>query len=114
MARSHRTSDTTAPSIVPSISPSIFQTLEPRRLLSGSQITYANFASTSGLVLNGYGKSATTNKNHALILTDALPAEARTAYFNTAVGTQTFSTTFAFGISPGDQTADGFTFVLQN
>src|SRR5271154_3235843 len=90
-----------------------FELLESRRLLSVSQIDFSNFASTTGLVTTGYGKSAVTDKKQ-LVLTDGNGGEGRSVYWATQVGTQTFTTSFQFQIGAGAQTADGFTFLLQN
>jgi hypothetical protein len=92
-----------------------FEGLESRRLLSAgtSTVNFANFASTSGLVLNGFGSSAATAKNE-LLLTDGSGNEARSVWTSQEVGTQTFSTSFLFQINSGAQLGDGFTFTLQN
>jgi hypothetical protein len=98
-----------------SIISTTLEKLEPRRLLSASpQINYLGFATTHGLVLNGYGSAPTTSGSGQLILTDGAPDEARSVYFNTAQGIQTFQTEFTFNIGAGPTTADGFTFILQN
>jgi len=92
----------------------VLESLESRRLLSGtSTLNYANFASTSGLVFNGYGSSAPTAKNE-LILTDGANYEARSVWTSQEVGIQTFSSTFLFQINSGAQLGDGLTFTLQN
>jgi hypothetical protein len=95
---------------------STLETLEPRRLFAATpQIDFSNFASTTGLVFNGYGHRPTTAQN-TLVVTDGVEAEARSVYYNTAVGIQNFQTTFYFSIAatPTSPAADGFTFILQN
>src|SRR5580658_5437442 len=91
-----------------------FDSLESRQLLSAStSVTFNTFSSTSGLYLNGWGKAEVVNKN-ALLMTDGGGAEARSAWWNTAVGIGTFDTSFSFQIDQGVTTADGITFALQN
>jgi hypothetical protein len=91
----------------------IVETLEGRQLLSGGpQISFANFASTTGLVTNGYASSPTTASSQ-LVLTDGAYNEARSVFYGTKEGIDTFSTSFTVVISPGASTADGFTFAVQ-
>jgi hypothetical protein len=98
------------------------ETLESRRLLSVTQISFPNFSSTTGLVTNGYGSSATTSAN-SLVLTDGSLSEARSVLDSTKVPIDTFTSHFSFkidadgttsgGADPG-QDADGVTFVIDN
>jgi hypothetical protein len=65
-------------------------------------------ASASTMTFNGTTKLDDTR----LQLTDGLTNEAASAWFNTPVNIQSFSTTFAFQLSNAN--ADGFTFCIQN
>ena len=85
--------------------------LEDRRLLT-AQISFANFSSTTGLQLNGYGSSATTSGN-SLLLTDAT-GEARSALSTTKVPVNTFTAHFTYNAASNSNQADGFTFVIDN
>jgi hypothetical protein len=91
----------------------IVETLEGRQLLTASpQISFANFSSTTGLVTNGYGSNPTTASSQ-LVLTDGANNEARTVFYGTKEGIDTFSTSFTVVIGAGASTADGFTFTVQ-
>ena len=63
-----------------------------------------------GLVLNG----GATVADGVLHLTDANPGEARSAFFRQEQDVRAFRTKFRFRIGAGPQTADGFTFCVQN
>ncbi len=71
------------------------------------------FASTAGLVFNGFNKSPTTTAG-AVNLTDGGPSEARSIWWNKKVSVQQFSTSFSFKIGPKNNAGYGFTFTLQN
>ncbi len=70
----------------------------------------SGFASSAGLSL----VNRVSVKNGALVLTDGGSNEARAAWYSTPVNVQSFNTSFTFQLSPGNTTADGFTFVVQN
>jgi serine/threonine protein kinase len=70
---------------------------------------YAQGFTPNGLVLNG--GAAVVEK--ALRLTDQNASEARSAFFRQPMDVRSFTTRFRFRISPGPQTADGFTFCIQ-
>jgi hypothetical protein len=83
--------------------------------ISGSSTTVVNdptgFSSSAGLSLVG-GASVTGG---ALEVTDGGAEEARAIWYATPVNVQNFTTDFNFQITPaGTNTADGFTFTLQN
>jgi serine/threonine protein kinase len=72
---------------------------------------YGSGFSQNGLSLNG----GTTVAGTALRLTDASPGvKARSAFYAMPVSVQAFTTTFRFQIAAGANTADGFTFCIQN
>ncbi|MBD2410097.1 hypothetical protein FACHB389_08865 [Nostoc calcicola FACHB-389] len=74
---------------------------------------YTNFASTSGLKLNGNSAQFGT----ALRLTPASASQSGTVFYTTPIGLDTntsFQTQFQFQLTGGTLGADGFTFVLQN
>ncbi len=75
-----------------------------------AQIDFSGgFAGASGLTLNG----STHLNGSRLELTDGNGSEASSAFDNNKVDVTAFSTQFAFQISPGSDTADGFTFTIQ-
>jgi hypothetical protein len=85
--------------------------LEGRTLLSTPTINFANgFAGASGLTLNG-GASISGAQ---LQLTDGNTNEARSVFYGEWVNVNQFTTTFDFQIAAGTNTADGFTFTIQN
>jgi hypothetical protein len=88
------------------------ESLESRRMMA-AQPDFANFASTAGLVGNGFGGAAITSGD-ALQLTDSQPHEARTVWFDQRVDVDSFTTSFSFNISDNPSSADGFTFTLQS
>jgi hypothetical protein len=67
------------------------------------------FGSSAGLSLLKAGV-----KYNSLVLTDGGASEARAAWYTSQVNIQSFNTSFTFQLSPGNNTADGFTFVIQN
>lgn len=76
---------------------------------SGSTvINYGSGFTTSGLTFNGSAKLNGTR----LRLTDGGGSEAGSAFYNTAVNVQSFSSDFTFQLT--NPNADGITFVLQN
>jgi trehalose utilization protein len=89
----------------------VLEPLEGRTLLTTPTINFANgFAGATGLNLNGGARISGAQ----LQLSDGNPYEARSAFYNTPVNVNQFTTTFDFQISPGPNTADGFTFTIQN
>jgi hypothetical protein len=76
-------------------------------IIQSSSVSYTAGFTAQGLVLNG-----ATVAGKALQLTDGGKNEARSAYFNTALNVQGFTTDFDFQLSNAQ--ADGFTFVIQN
>ena len=77
---------------------------------NGTGINYGNgFSSVAGLTLNG---SATNVDDTRLQLTTGLTNQAGSAFYNTPVNIQNFTTDFAFQLSLAQ--ADGFTFTIQN
>jgi hypothetical protein len=94
-----------------------FETLESRKLLSTTQIDFSNFASTTGLVTNGYGSAATTTSN-TLQLTDGAGDEARSALYGTKVPVTNFTSHFTYQVAQGqpgvdgEAEADGIAFVI--
>ena len=72
-------------------------------------IGYGSGFTSTGLTLNG---SAAITSTATLRLTDGGSSEARSAFFNTPVNVQAFSTTFIFHLTNAN--ADGFTFTIQN
>jgi hypothetical protein len=91
---------------------SLLESLESRRLMA-AQPDFANFASTAGLVGNGFGGKAITSGD-ALQLTDSQAHEARTIWFDKRVDVDSFTTSFSFNVSDNASSADGFTFTLQS
>ncbi|HEY4215059.1 MAG TPA: chitobiase/beta-hexosaminidase C-terminal domain-containing protein [Steroidobacteraceae bacterium] len=78
---------------------------------TGSTPSYPSGFTTSGLGFNG-GASVSGG---ALVLTDGGNVEGRSAWYTTPVNVQQFTTDFTFQLTaPGANTADGFTFTLQN
>ncbi|MEA2539182.1 MAG: hypothetical protein QOH35_548 [Acidobacteriaceae bacterium] len=77
---------------------------------NGTEINYGNgFSSVAGLTLNG---SATNVNDTRLQLTTGLQSQAGSAFYNTPINIQNFTTDFAFQLSLAQ--ADGFTFTIQN
>jgi Chitobiase/beta-hexosaminidase C-terminal domain len=77
---------------------------------NGTEINYGNgFSSVAGLTLNG---SATNVDDTRLQLTTGLTNQAGSAFYNTPINIQNFTTDFAFQLSLAQ--ADGFTFTIQN
>jgi hypothetical protein len=77
---------------------------------NGTEINYGNgFSSVAGLTLNG---SATNVDDTRLQLTTGQGSQAGSAFYNTPVNIQNFTTDFAFQLSLAQ--ADGFTFTIQN
>jgi hypothetical protein len=77
---------------------------------NGTEINYGNgFSSVAGLTLNG---SATNVDDTRLQLTTGLTGQAGSAFYNTPINIQNFTTDFAFQLSQAQ--ADGFTFTIQN
>jgi hypothetical protein len=75
-------------------------------------INFSNgFASVAGLTLNG---SAVNADDTRLQLTTGGQSQAGSAFWNTPVGVQTFSTDFLFQLSGSGLLADGITFTIQN
>jgi sugar lactone lactonase YvrE len=66
------------------------------------------FTSTTGMQLNGSAKKSSSN----LELTDGGDYEAGSAYWNTPVNIQSFTTNFTFQLTSAS--ANGFTFTMQN
>src|SRR6185295_2775848 len=88
--------------------------LESRVLFAVSpQITFDDFATTTGLIGNGFGGSA-INAGSALRLTDSLFHQNRSVWSSTHVPIDTFTSHFSFQISSGFDLADGLTFTVQN
>ena len=77
---------------------------------AGAVINFGNgFASVAGMTLNG---SAINNDDTRLQLTTGQTYQAGSAFYNTPVNIQSFTTDFAFQLSNAQ--ADGFTFTIQN
>ncbi|MBV9914603.1 MAG: chitobiase/beta-hexosaminidase C-terminal domain-containing protein [Sinobacteraceae bacterium] len=77
---------------------------------SAPLVNYAGgFPSSGGLSL-----VKASVKSNALVLTDGGHSEARAAWYGTPVNVQSFNTSFTFQLTAGSNTADGFTFTLQN
>jgi hypothetical protein len=77
--------------------------------ITAAGVDFTNgFADATGIQLNG-GASVSGTR---LQLTDGGQAEARSAFFDTPVGVQTFVNDFAFQLT--NPNADGFTFTFQN
>lgn len=74
---------------------------------SAPAVDFSAGFTASGLSLNQSALSGTR-----LRLTDGGGAEARSAFFSTAVNVQSFTTDFTFQLT--NPSADGFTFVIQN
>ncbi len=75
-------------------------------------INFSNgFASVAGLTLNG---SAANADDTRLQLTTGGASQAGSAFWNSPVGIQTFSTDFLFQLSGTGLLADGITFTIQN
>lgn len=81
-----------------------------RYAIGPASVDYGTGFSATGLVLNG---TAVLNGTR-LRLTDGGPVEASSAYYSTPLNVQSFTSDFAFQLSSGTSTADGFTFVIQN
>jgi glucose/arabinose dehydrogenase len=78
-----------------------------------ASFNYSNFASTSGLTLNGNA----ARSGNALRLTPATSAQVGSAFYTTPIAVNadtSFQTQFQFNLSGGTGGADGFTFVIQN
>jgi hypothetical protein len=76
----------------------------------GSSINFGSgFSSTAGLDLNG---DAVATDDTRLQLTNGLPDEASSVFWNQPIGIQSFTTTFEFQLSLAQ--GDGFTFTIQN
>jgi hypothetical protein len=91
----------------------LVEILEARRLLSGAQLSYTDFSSTTGIASNGYGSSSTT-LGTALLMTDGQFQEARSDIFTTKVPIHTFTANFSFQSNANQNSADGITFVIEN
>jgi len=78
-----------------------------------SAISFPNFDDVGSLSANGYNSGVET-AGGSLVLTDGQGNEARADWYDQPVALRTFYTTFTFNIGAGSQTADGFTFALQN
>ncbi len=77
---------------------------------NGTEINYGNgFSSVAGLTLNG---SATNVNDTRLQLTTGQQSQAGSAFYNTPINIQNFTTDFTFQLSLAQ--ADGFTFTIQN
>lgn len=77
---------------------------------AGTSINFGNgFANATGLTLNG---SATNADDTRLQLTTGLQNQAGSAFWNTPISIQSFTTDFAFQLSSAQ--ADGITFTMQN
>src|SRR5690242_13887437 len=74
---------------------------------SAPSVNYGSGFTSSGLTFNG---GAVINGTR-LRLTDGGTSEARSAFFNTAVNTQSFTNDFSFQLT--NAKADGFTFTIQ-
>jgi hypothetical protein len=78
--------------------------------LAGTSINFGNgFANVTGLTLNG---SAINGDDTRMQLTNGGQTQAGSAFWNTRIGIQSFTTDFAFQLSNAQ--ADGFTFTIQN
>jgi hypothetical protein len=88
--------------------------LESRVLLATSpQISFTDFASTSGLAGNGFGAAA-INAGSALRLTDSQFFQERSVWSDTRVPIDKFTTHFSFRSDQAADSADGLTFTVQN
>jgi hypothetical protein len=88
--------------------------LESRQLMSASALpNYSSFLHTNGLAFNGYYGNPIINRK-GIQLTDNNPTEQRSAWYTTKLSVDAFSTTFDFNSTKGPDTADGFTFAIQN
>ena len=88
--------------------PSAIATANYTTQSSGGSPSYGSGLTSAGLTLNG---GAAINGTR-LRLTDGGGSEARSAFFNTLVNVQAFTTTFTFQLTNAN--ADGFTFTIQN
>ena len=76
----------------------------------GSQINFGSgFSSTAGLTLNG---NAVAGGDARLLLTNGLPNQAGSIFWNAPIGIQAFTTNFEFQLTQAQ--ANGFTFTIQN
>jgi hypothetical protein len=90
------------------------EALESRTLLATTpQISFPDFASTSGLVSNGFGGSA-INVGDRLRLTDGGLLQRRSVWSQTRVPIDQFTTHFSFQSNASAVSADGLTFTVQN
>jgi hypothetical protein len=95
--------------------PCCLEILEMRTFLSVTQVSFANFASTTGLVPNSTGFSAPlTSGNKLEMLDGASISETRTVWWGQTVPVSTFTTSFAFTLSAQAALADGITFTIQD
>lgn len=91
------------------------------RPASGVTISFAHFADTTGLTLNGSAAAVPTGDGTVLRIVPAAAAKAGSVFSSTAVRTADFSTAFSFRLTnpggitdaQGEQGADGFVFVVQ-
>jgi hypothetical protein len=90
-----------------------FQTLEPRTHMSATQPNFADFSSTAGLRGTGFGDTALTSRK-TLQLTDSGNYESRDVFWTQKVAIDSFTTNFSFVSNKATQSADGFTFTIQN
>ena len=80
----------------------------PAGILTCPDIDYSGGLTAQGLALNGGAAISGT----ALVLTDGSGGEARSAFYQSPVNVQSFSTSFSFQLT--NAAADGFTFCIQN
>ena len=112
MVRRFKSSAERAPQSESAFKP--LEKLESRQLMSASALpNYSSFLHTNGLAFNGYNGNPVINRK-GIQLTDNNPTEDRSAWYTTKVSIDAFSTTFDFNTTKGAQTADGFTFAIQN
>ena len=77
---------------------------------AGTSINFGSgFANVTGMTLNGSANNADDTR---LQLTTGLQNQSGSAFWNTPINIQSFTTDFSFQLS--DAQADGFTFTLQN
>ena len=88
--------------------------LERRVVLAVAQISFVDFDSIAGLIMNGFNASPTARSSSRLRLTDGGDHQARSVWHAAAVPVQTFRSDFSFRSNASSNSADGLTFTLHN
>lgn len=91
---------------------SAMDALEARRMFA-AQVDFANFANSRHLVSNGYDGAPLTVGSR-LRLSDGTNWDARSVWYDSKVSIKKFRTDFSFQSDARADTADGFTFTIQN